>query len=392
MTFLTNLKACDKLLGQLTNIADELKDDWKTVHGLLVRATVLKETVSSYLAAEMSWKSSSYTVKEAVAILKKCLQDIIDFSSQFESKIPDNDCPCACAALGISVSAFSRVAFRKHHAAQIAALDSRLNSCSIEFDKDRRRNEVIQDFKDTFENAVVRSLAQLSEEKTDSEENRAIIQSVERDIMENDVTCMNEIMSVLNHRAIQDIVEIKQWREYADDIMDVATKRHGEVFLSQLDRLKFSSCFAAQTLAIINENHLNVREIQLSNCFLDQGAFGHVNLAELRNNTVVAVKRIYQSDKDIDSKCFEAIQHEICLMSRVQGDPHIAQVFGFYEDCFSLNIVLEYPPLGSLWDIIKDRTSFPTISLEILLAWLSDILCAIRFIHEKGRAYDSNIL
>ncbi len=47
-------------------------------------------------------------------------------------------------------------------------------------------------------------------------------------------------------------------------------------------------------------------------------------------------------------------------------------------------IIMELAPFGSLWSLVQDRFSYPLIPVSLSVAWLSDLIDAIKHIHSKG--------
>ena len=76
-------------------------------------------------------------------------------------------------------------------------------------------------------------------------------------------------------------------------------------------------------------------------------------------------------------------ENELMIM-RFAADPNVLTVYGFAHDVHRTFIVLELAPYGSLWDILKDNSYFPSLPISLMVAWMRDIAHAICVLHRKA--------
>ena len=78
-----------------------------------------------------------------------------------------------------------------------------------------------------------------------------------------------------------------------------------------------------------------------------------------------------------------AFENELILMDFVKG-PGVLQVYGFAHDVHCTLLVLEFAPFGSLWEMLCDSATYPTLPLSLLISWVFDISHALISLFEKG--------
>jgi serine/threonine protein kinase len=76
-------------------------------------------------------------------------------------------------------------------------------------------------------------------------------------------------------------------------------------------------------------------------------------------------------------------ESEIIMLNYV-ADPSVVCCYCYVPDPKNMMIVLEVAPYGSLWDLVRDRVTYPAIPVSLSMAWLSDMADAIKHIHSKG--------
>lgn len=76
---------------------------------------------------------------------------------------------------------------------------------------------------------------------------------------------------------------------------------------------------------------------------LGQGSFGKVYKAKLKQNNIVYALKIISKTKIIESGLENQINNEIKVMEDLEHS-NIIELFNYFEDNFSIYLVLEYAP------------------------------------------------
>jgi serine/threonine protein kinase len=125
------------------------------------------------------------------------------------------------------------------------------------------------------------------------------------------------------------------------------------------------------------------------------GGFGCVYMGKY-NKQNVAIK-VVKSDRGgpLSKQQKEEIENEVLIMSQFR-DPNILTCYGFCHDPDQSIIVMDLASFGALSESLYDHTTFPSISLVLLIAWICDIGNAVaaisrrRIVHKDIKA--ENIL
>ena len=76
-------------------------------------------------------------------------------------------------------------------------------------------------------------------------------------------------------------------------------------------------------------------------------------------------------------------EDELVNMRKV-NDQNVLHVLGFAHDVYRTLIVLELAPLGSMWDILANKDTFPVLPMTLRICWVRDLSLAIKALVEKG--------
>jgi hypothetical protein len=134
------------------------------------------------------------------------------------------------------------------------------------------------------------------------------------------------------------------------------------------------------TRLAIPESHFTIEK----ESFLGKGSFAEVKRGKY-GNQVVAIKMIEVKGQGLsfNSSMKKAIENEILLMSLCRH-PCVLQIYGFCNiDPRTTYLILELGSIGSLWSVLEKKDRIPSLPLSLLIAWISDILCGLKYLHEQ---------
>lgn len=124
MAFVSDLAVCLSLIQSIVEIASEIEENWKTIGRLAKRAQIFEECLTTLEKNVQSGiKELPEATRKGVAMLKDCLERVMEFINSYHGK------SMKPGWIKLSITAFTKVAFRKEHAAEIAALNTELNEC-----------------------------------------------------------------------------------------------------------------------------------------------------------------------------------------------------------------------------------------------------------------------
>src|SRR5687767_11323276 len=75
-------------------------------------------------------------------------------------------------------------------------------------------------------------------------------------------------------------------------------------------------------------------------------------------------------------------ESEILLIDLLK-DPSVITCYGYVADPRQFMVVLELAPYGSLADFLENSVSYPVLPFILCVAWLSDVMDALKHIHSK---------
>lgn len=113
--------------------------------------------------------------------------------------------------------------------------------------------------------------------------------------------------------------------------------------------------------------------------FIGQGAFGEVNLYYDKSASKnVVIKRIDLNSEKVD---LESVGKEIYILSKLDH-PRIIRFLDVFQTMDTINIMMEYAPNGSLFEVIDSRrvTSSHFTENE-LMSLFCDLLMGVNYLH-----------
>lgn len=97
----------------------------------------------------------------------------------------------------------------------------------------------------------------------------------------------------------------------------------------------------------------------------------------------VAVKVIRnKGDAPLSDQQKHFIESEVLMLDYLRH-PSIVSCHGYVPDLKQILLVLELAPYGSLWSMARNQVSYPSLPLSLIVAWLTDVCDALKFIHSK---------
>lgn len=136
--------------------------------------------------------------------------------------------------------------------------------------------------------------------------------------------------------------------------------------------------------------HTSLNYLPISKNCIGEGRYSKIYIGEVckdKNNVKCAVKRLNKEKGAIDRGYAEIhflkkLKHEsIVFLIDYKDKDDINEVFPDYVE--SLLVILEYCPLGSIWDIITGQKNVLIIGEKIFLKWAIQLISAISYIHSK---------
>lgn len=133
---------------------------------------------------------------------------------------------------------------------------------------------------------------------------------------------------------------------------------------------------AGATASLVQEAQSPLTQYQMIKK-IGAGSFSTVHHAvHVPTNREVALKAV---DKNLSS--LETVATEIAAMRRLQGHPHIVQLYDVFEDDRFVYMALEYCPNGNLHDYLVSKGR---LSEEHARVWFRQLLSAVMFCQQQG--------
>jgi serine/threonine protein kinase len=129
---------------------------------------------------------------------------------------------------------------------------------------------------------------------------------------------------------------------------------------------------------------IKIRDLKLIRV-VGTGAFGEVYLARLKSDpkAMFAIK-ILEWRKMLKQRLADQLENEINVLRRLHGSPFITKQFSTDYCGGRIGIVLEYVSGGELFYWLKKFGRFSEYSTVF---YASEIVCALKYIHEHGILY-----
>eukprot|EP01034_Spumella_vulgaris_P045515 gene45515-56695_t len=114
------------------------------------------------------------------------------------------------------------------------------------------------------------------------------------------------------------------------------------------------------------------------------GAFGQVFIGSFKTRqNQVAIKVIQNKDLSVLTvKQLRSAEGEVLLLHFLKYI-NIVACHGYLSDPKKFTIIMERAPLGSLWDLLEDSVTIPSIPFTLDVTWMSTLCDALRHIHSK---------
>jgi hypothetical protein len=113
------------------------------------------------------------------------------------------------------------------------------------------------------------------------------------------------------------------------------------------------------------------------------GRFGDVVIRGRIGSRALSIRVYHTKKPTFSDEEMRSIENEVLLMSLFHHSS-ILQTYGYCKtDRQTVYLLLEPAPIGSLWDVLMDKERTPSIPLSLSLGWISDILSALCYLHDK---------
>ena len=138
---------------------------------------------------------------------------------------------------------------------------------------------------------------------------------------------------------------------------------------------------------------LNQLEVAISQVTLEEfpdgvrsSSTGHFSDLVVRGrvgNRALSIKVYHTTKASFSNEEIRSMENEVLLMSLFHHSS-ILQTYGYCKaDLQTTYLLLESAPIGSLWSVLIDTDRTPSIPLSLSLGWISDILSALCYLHDK---------
>lgn len=384
---------CLDAIRFLVSTASDMRNNASSFKRLCQRTAIFEDVLGAFQATPVLITPA---LRPSVAQLAVTLKDLQEYTLFREASIKNN--------------IVTRMMFRKERAEDIGQFNARLNDCAQNLvmvqgiDAAVRRDEDLDDLKTSFEESVRGALDEITQQHTSDDSLLEALSQLQSDIADNR-TAMASFMIAMRHTEPLSASEAAGVEAMMDDLCTLAAARHAEVMSklvqveAKVDDVKEGMqevrdivLQIAQSMGTLTADQERIRaaallELRVSpealvvdtDSLIGQGTFGTVYEGTYHGGPV-AVKVI--SLKTNGALKQKEAENEILMMKQLCM-PLILACYGYVVQGNQMKIILDFAPFGSL-DVVLQNPSVPSFHPSLLLAWLGDVIGALRFMHSKG--------
>ena len=378
--------SCVQILQFLFNVYTTLKSNGQEARRLINRVESFHGPLDELIVQQQQQQQSPSvpviaTKQRGLENLQQLLKDVKVFIAKY------SETTYYQSALNL--------AMRNSNAAELASFNTRITACSIDLqfgvivdNESLRREQDLADAKITFSALLEQSVNEAAT-KDALDRLSADIATYQQSIAEmlrlqNYLPLREDEKNELNNESMQMTVKTER---RLDEILRTLQRVEGDqqLILNIIENKHHSEEREKYRSHLLRELTKSVSDITLD-ALVGSGAFGRVFQGTLQSRPV-AVKvleaRGSREGQRLSREEQRAYENELILMDFVK-DPGILQVYGFAHDVHRTLLVLELAPFGSLWEMLCDYTTYPTLPMPLRISWLRDISCALISLFEKG--------